>query len=465
MSNSQLLSSLKSDFPRWPCDGIDAIIVSGDLIEGARLGSPNYAEELNAQYQEALDLLIELTDYFVNGDRARVILVPGNHDVDWNTAFAAMEQVNVPPGNLSKNLTEAQTMFRWSWDTQELYRIENPMMYSQRFNHFQELHRKFYELAKFKYEIKAERPWNIFELDQGRIIVCAFNSCLENDCFRDAGTIGHVDLADCHNELLRISAQPSLIIGVWHHDMGGPPQTSDYIDPDVALALIDKGFRLALHGHRHRANIQPYKLTVTDEHRMAILGAGSLCAGPSALPSGSNRQFNLILIDENYLGCTLYVREEISPEVFGDGRLFTLGGQSYARLKWTQTILPVLPNSGRSGGTKVSDADEIEMLIRSDPQRAVEVIDAVGLDDPYMRRLKIMALEKADDSQGLIDTIGNEPQIEDELTAVFAAGEKLNALKFLQALMDNQISTNLDSGLVYNLTMRLNAIRKISGGG
>ena len=301
-------------------------------------------------------------------------------------------------------------------------------------------------------------------LDQGKLIVCGFNSCVQNDCYRDIGVIRLNDLAECHLEMLRKAREPTLIIGVWHHDLGGPPLASDYIDPNVALPLIDKGFRLAIHGHRHRSNVQPHKLVVANEERMGVIGAGSLGAGPAQLPSGSNRQYNLILISDDYQSCTVHVREELSPGVFGEGRLISMGGSSSTEVNWTPTVLAQIPNSARSGGKSVVDADEIELMIRSDPPRALKIIESSDLPSEYKRRLSIEALEKGSDSQGLVDLIGISPQNEQELATVFAAGQQLHQIEFLRQLMENGLA-NMDTGLVDDLSKRLRAVSKFLGAG
>jgi len=89
ISNDELLSCLVADRERQRCEAphvspVDAIIVTGDIIQGVLLGFEDYTSELRRQYAVALQFLIELAERFVDGDRSRVILLPGNHDVDWN---------------------------------------------------------------------------------------------------------------------------------------------------------------------------------------------------------------------------------------------------------------------------------------------------------------------------------------------------------------------------------------------
>ena len=59
---------------------IETIVCSGDITQGLPLGDDTYPDGLREQYQQASDLLVQLTDIFLNGDRSKCIIVPENHD-------------------------------------------------------------------------------------------------------------------------------------------------------------------------------------------------------------------------------------------------------------------------------------------------------------------------------------------------------------------------------------------------
>ena len=122
ISNEELLSALVSDRDRYIREepailAPEAIVVSGDIVHGVRLGAEGHQGELASQYAVAEEFLAELGERFLDGDRSRVIIVPGNHDVDWNTAFAAMTPVaedDIPknldiPAAVSRDGRRAQT--------------------------------------------------------------------------------------------------------------------------------------------------------------------------------------------------------------------------------------------------------------------------------------------------------------------------------------------------------------------
>src|ERR1700674_3846482 len=90
VANGPLLDSLARDVERCSEQAPailrpSACIVSGDLVYGVRPDAVGATEELERQYAQAEDFLNRLTDTFFGGDRGRVVLMPGNHDVSYPT--------------------------------------------------------------------------------------------------------------------------------------------------------------------------------------------------------------------------------------------------------------------------------------------------------------------------------------------------------------------------------------------
>jgi hypothetical protein len=63
---------------------------------------------------------------------------------------------------------------------------------------------------------------------------------------------------------------------------------------DFVKEMIDRDFRLDLHGHQHKSQVTPEDIQTPDEAIMTVVSAGSLCAGPKDLPVGTHRQYNVI---------------------------------------------------------------------------------------------------------------------------------------------------------------------------
>ncbi len=124
----------------------EAIIVSGDIIQGVGLDVPNFEVELAQQYAAAEEFLDELVVRFLDGDRSRLILIPGNHDVDWNTAFASLEPVDRKdfPPNLVASIYGESCDYRWDWRSLTLYRIADRALYDRRLEAFWNFFERFY---------------------------------------------------------------------------------------------------------------------------------------------------------------------------------------------------------------------------------------------------------------------------------------------------------------------------------
>lgn len=61
------------------------VVVSGDLIQGAYTD-----DEIRQQYDNVALFLSDICHFFLKGDRKRLIIVPGNHDVNRNATMASM---------------------------------------------------------------------------------------------------------------------------------------------------------------------------------------------------------------------------------------------------------------------------------------------------------------------------------------------------------------------------------------
>ena len=152
ISNEELVSALLHDRDRYVKEepaitAPQVVVVSGDLIEGVKIGTEDFASRIDEQYAVAEELLRELTTRFLDGDRSRLVMVPGNHDIDWNTAFSALTPVDPSevPGNLAAELYADDSLLRWDWKTRTLYRIADRETYERRLEPFWRFFERFYE--------------------------------------------------------------------------------------------------------------------------------------------------------------------------------------------------------------------------------------------------------------------------------------------------------------------------------
>jgi hypothetical protein len=340
ITNAELISALLSDRLRYvrespAIQAPDAIILSGDLIQGVPLETPDATRLLEEQYATAFSFIETLADRFVDGDRSRVIVVPGNHDIDWVASRSAMELVppDQVPANLPSELYRTDTPYRWDWKRRELFRISNRSLYDQRLDAYWRHFAKFYAGVGRLLRVASGHPANLYSLWDGRVGVAAFNSCHGNDCFAFHGSIPPEVVAQAHLDLMDVGGF-ELLIAVWHHNVEGPPYRTDYMDVDIVRGMIGRGFRLGLYGHQHRAEAVPIQINLARRETMAIVSAGSLCAGARQLPTGAHRGYSIIELTDSLRGARVHVREMSVANLFCPSRRTAFGGMSYVDLAW-----------------------------------------------------------------------------------------------------------------------------------
>ena len=101
IDSTSLVESIVRDFDRFEASNPAIVtpslcVISGDLVYGARPGTRDFQIELNRQYANTLEVLTQITDTLFEGDRQRVVLIPGNHDVCANTYLQSTVRIDLP---------------------------------------------------------------------------------------------------------------------------------------------------------------------------------------------------------------------------------------------------------------------------------------------------------------------------------------------------------------------------------
>jgi len=434
IGNDELLSTLIADRDRAAREdpavpAPDAIVVTGDLVQGVRLGEPGYEAELDSQYDVARELLERLAEEFLGGDRSRLVILPGNHDVDWNGARAAMEQV--PEDDLSPNFSPAMCGpgddLRWSWRERRAYRIVDRALYAQRLARFDALADSFYAGVDI-----IRSPVRMYPLCDEQIVIVAFDSCVGNDCYAGHGAIDEGSLARAY---LGLRGTPYLLrIAAWHHSIEGEPSANDYMSVSTVHRMIGKGFRLGLHGHQHHAAVANRYVHLPKEEKMALISAGSLCAGAAGLPVGVNRQYNVIEIADDLQSARVHVREMAVATNFAPAQRAELGFSTFAELDWS------LPADGeqRRAAHERSLVLEAEQAVAEHRYDDAEQTLARLAQPPtgYARSLLVAALEGQQAWGRLADALV-DPVTIDELvlgvSALVRGGDHAGAGSYLEA--------------------------------
>lgn len=177
-----LLYSIQKDCEIYTNEGIckpDIIVISGDLVEGSK--DDDGEDIIKKQYAEVGRFLDKLADYFLNGNRMRMVIVPGNHDYCYKVSKDSMELS--PEEKLKEDyklLKEANPYVRWNWDDRRCYHITKKDLYTTRFDLFKAFYNDFFSGIRELPE-SVETDSYIIELPLYHIAFVCFNSCYRLD--------------------------------------------------------------------------------------------------------------------------------------------------------------------------------------------------------------------------------------------------------------------------------------------
>lgn len=319
LGNAPLLESLVRDVEQRyaknnpPIPKPALCIVSGDLVYGAKAGSSDFAYELTRQYSQAKELVVGIADKLFEGDRERIILVPGNHDVSCNHVLNASHAITIPTSdteraNLVNELFQHHTKLRWSWSKLCFRRITDETQYAERLGDFAAAYNDFYQ-GKRAYSLDPRLQFDFFDYPHLDFTVLGLSSCNENDPLNRIASIHPDALAGVTSALRHARYSGRIVAAVWHHSLFGTPAQTDYIDSEMLLHLMDAGVSLGFHGHQHRPQcIEERHQIAGDGRRIVVISASTLCAGPDQLSPGQPRGYNVVEIDTDRSTCRVHRR-------------------------------------------------------------------------------------------------------------------------------------------------------------
>lgn len=463
IDNDTLLSVVLADCDRFSSQytAPSAIVVSGDLVQGARTDNPSWQEEMRSQFETATDFIGRLCEEVLDGDRSSVAIVQGNHDVCWNTSLASMEKVPKTeyPKDIRKELAGVDSMYRWSWKEQALYRIKDPVKHEQRLSAYWDFFEDFYQNTNLPIPVNRNRGFHFFELVNRRILLAGFESTHGNDHLRFSGALTPGVVGRCALEMRKLEHFYDLRMAVWHHSIYGPPHRDDYLDVNDVRGMIGHGFQLGLHGHQHLAEAASQSVSLGAGQSMAIASSGSLCAGANELPRGVNRQYNYIVLDEDMTSGELHVREMV------EGNQFTrktngafLEGK--LPLNWSQHLnaagkITKSADQNLRNLVELVEADVVKGLPSTHTNDLLSFATSTG---SYARSVLLRALILEQRWRD-ISTSFSEPNSADEIIAVIEAAIQLKDFDAADSLISR---SELPSVVADDLKTRIQMMKAIS---
>lgn len=320
-----LLSSLEADSGKWAKEGIpapDFIVVSGDLVQGVKQYTCSKDEadaELQRQYGETSSFLTELTNSFLGGKRERLIMVPGNHDVNRNVSYRSMDELDKDNNKeIAKSLIHSgwkSEIYRWSWESCCFSQIVRPAVYGERFDAYKRFFENFYEGSRTLDDYENDAL--IEDFPAYNVTFVGYNSCSGIDHLNAIGRISNASLHYRHQDLQDYYDQGRLIIGVWHHHIYGSPYSPNFMDKGVLPHIHENHIKLALYGHQHYAEVADEyidfesKYNDTDDS-LLMISSGTLFGTKGQMQPGVRRQFNIVEVkmDNGSATIRIHTRED-----------------------------------------------------------------------------------------------------------------------------------------------------------
>lgn len=307
----------------------DAIVISGDLTSTGSL----------AEFERLLHpLRSQVRKLVKNEDLRRVVLVPGNHDVNWSQDV----YLSIPP-YLHDEVRHREWRRVAHEDIQALggdskyreYRTaENSQYfelddarYQDRMKNFEWFYKEFYQNPESPENRADGSPngkasetddvhfkemqigvvtdeWSVHRIDG--VAIFGFNSCHRNDRLHRGAKIHHGAIMDARRWADENGISTHKRVAVWHHGVGAEGGAVDELPMADLGALYNAGFRVGLHGHTHRQAQQANENLFRS--RFVVVSAGSLGATSEERPDAVGNQFNIITLSESFVRLEVFER-------------------------------------------------------------------------------------------------------------------------------------------------------------
>lgn len=305
---NQLIDSLKSDTANYVNLGIyhvRYIVVCGDLIQGTRntdIAKGN--QDIQRQYEEVSVFLHNLVDVFLNGDISRLIIVPGNHDVNRAVSSNSMKRIEASEQEkVQKSYWERygkKQIYRFDWKTLSFMQIIDEKFYSSRFDSFVTFYNRFYSSIGRTFPVSPEEDASLIAFSNDKIAFACFNSCCQLDHLNAMGTINENAFHCIYGDLSSCYSNGYLMFGVWHHHIYGVPHRCDFMDMKITKSMACNHILVGLFGHQHRSEVVEELNDLAEDierDKMHLISSGTLFGSRKEMLPGIKRQYNLINVE------------------------------------------------------------------------------------------------------------------------------------------------------------------------
>ena len=270
---------------------LEYLVISGDIA--------NHSTE--EEYKAAFELVDGLVKRF-GLDAGRVVIAPGNHDLNEDISEEAYpfvpkrkllafldEQLSIPAGEVGAL-------------------VRDDSLYQKRFDLFStHFYKKVY--SGKEYPLDYAKQSMIIERHEDKMLFLALNSCWQIDHhFRQRAGINMDALSQAIDRLQEGKYNDWLKIAVWHHPVTGKEMMND----EFLELLSVHNFQICMHGHIHEAIEYFHKYD--DRRGIYIIGAGTFGAPAEEQVPGVPLQYNLLTFDPDKRTLTVNTRKKEKPD-------------------------------------------------------------------------------------------------------------------------------------------------------
>jgi hypothetical protein len=295
----------------------DFVVISGDLTQRA---APSEYAKLKRFLEAEIEPLVV-------GDRAevktRVVISPGNHDVDWTAeVFDTLALANAQSDLAEQWFADGM----WRPETQPFRIKTGPYGHTSAFqiraDNYQE---RFAAVQSFLTEYYAgklvapHRPfalldprggtgdWQAHVFPELHVALLGFNSCYRNDRYWHGAQIHEDAITEARDHVDRYDHSRNFLrIGVWHHGLESHRSRPDRLTFENLTALVTSGIKVGFHGHVHKSHTQLHRF-ITDD--FALVSTGTLGAAAEDRPDAIANQFSIVDLHRNRLRVEVYESE------------------------------------------------------------------------------------------------------------------------------------------------------------
>lgn len=263
--SSQLKWDISNDLQ---LNKIDCLVISGDVGSHADISDYEAAKAFLDDFCPRFDI-----------DSSKLVIVPGNHDVNWPVSEDA-----------------------YSGEV-----ISNHNQYKLRFSNFSNF---FNSVMDREYSLEYDEQFSLLEFPEFEIVILGLNSAWENDHINNKRAGIKSEAVTRSLNLFLDNYKGWIKIAVWHHPIhdtqGESIRDTGYLE---RLSVAD--FRLALHGHIHMLADTELKYDRSPNGRgIHVIGAGTFGAPTTELTSCYPWEYNVIQILDNTVKVKTRRREE-----------------------------------------------------------------------------------------------------------------------------------------------------------